>query len=181
MNEMSDQHARPINWLWVDLEMTGLDPIENKIIEFAAVVTDADFNHLTRYHAVVHQPHHELVKMDEWNQSTHRKSGLYDKIPNGKPLCEVDTEITALIQTYFKGERPVLCGNSIHQDRKFIDRYMPELREALHYRMVDVSSFKEVFRQLYGTDFKKADLHRAEDDIQASINELKYYLSFVKR
>lgn len=180
MNEMSDQHAQPINWLWVDLEMTGLDPVENKIIEFAAVVTDADFNPVSRYHAVVHQPQAELDKMDEWNQSTHRASGLLDKIPGGKRLTEVDDDIVTLIQNHFPDDRPVLCGNSIHQDRKFIDRYMPRLRDALHYRMVDVSSFKEVFRNLYGTNFKKAELHRAEDDIQASINELKYYLSFVK-
>lgn len=180
MKEMSDQKPKAINWLWVDLEMTGLDPIENKIIEFAAVVTDADFNPLTRYHAVVFQPQAELDKMDEWNQETHGSSGLLAKIADGKALATVDQEITKLIQDCFQDERPVLCGNSIHQDRKFIDRYMPLLRDALHYRMVDVSSFKEVFRNLYGTNFKKADLHRAEDDIQASINELKYYLSFVK-
>jgi len=167
-------------FFWIDLEMTGLDVSENVIIELAAVVTDLGFETLETYHAVVYQPEHELNKMDAWNRNTHGNSGLLGKIPHGKPLAEVEAEVIALIKRHFSGdERPVLSGNSIQQDRKFIEAYMPMLERELHYRMIDVSSFKQVYANLFGVRFLKQGTHRALDDIGESIRELKHYLGFV--
>ncbi|MDJ0839766.1 MAG: oligoribonuclease [Acidobacteriota bacterium] len=166
---------------WADLEMTGLDVQESVIIEFAVLITDLQFNTLAEYHAVVYQPQEELDKMDEWNRTTHGGSGLLARIPDGKPLDQVETELLAFIDQYFdEGEAPVLSGNSIQQDRKFIDKYMPKLADRLHYRMIDVSSFKQIFRHCFNIDLEKNAPHRAVDDIHESIRELKYYLGYVK-
>ncbi len=167
------------NIFWVDLEMTGLDPYESVILEFAGIVTDLELNQLHRYQAVVQQPQSELAKMNEWNTKTHSESGLLELVPNGKALETVEQEIIDFIHTHFGEDKPILAGNSIHQDRKFIDRYMKRLANNLHYRMIDVSSFKQVFRYLYNIEFSKANTHRAFEDISASIEELKHYLSFI--
>jgi len=165
---------------WVDLEMTGLDPEVNVIIEFASIVTDWDFNEISCMEAVVYQPQSEIDKMDEWNQRTHGESGLIAKIPSGIPLPKLESQVLEELKSNFGEERPVLAGNSIHQDRKFIDRYMPRLSNALHYRMLDVSALKIVFQNRYAKSFKKETRHRALDDIRESISELKYYLSFIE-
>ena len=166
--------------LWVDLEMTGLDPYENVIIEFAGIITDTQFNHLDSYHAIVFQPDHELAKMDEWNPTTHGGSGLLEKIPHGKPEETVEQEVITWLQSHFQDEKPILAGNSIHQDRKFIDHHWKNLAEILHYRMLDVSSFKLVYRHFLGHEYDESNPHRAVDDIQASIDELKYDISFIE-
>lgn len=165
---------------WADLEMTGLDPEQSVIIEFAAIVTDLNFKELGSYHSVVYQPPSLLEGMDEWNTRTHTESGLLAGIPNGKKLELVESELLAFIDEHFKEENPVLAGNSIHQDRKFIDRYMPRLSKRLHYRLLDVSSFKLIYNHLYQVRFTKQNTHRAVDDIHESINELKHYLGYVK-
>ena len=165
---------------WVDMEMTGLNPLEAVILEFAGIVTDLDLTVLDSFHEVVYQDRRELVKMNEWNRTTHAESGLLDAVPNGKPIEEVDERILAFLQPHFPDEEPILAGNSIHQDRKFIDRYMPRLSAFLHYRMIDVSSFKMVFKHMYGLTYKKDTPHRAFDDILASIEELSYYRQFIK-
>ena len=164
---------------WVDLEMTGLDPYEAVIIEFAGIVTDLELREIADYQAVVFQPPEELNKMNEWNVTTHGASGLLDLIPNGKPLAQVEQEIISFIANQFGDEKPVIAGNSIHQDRKFIDRYMKDLADHLHYRMIDVSAFKQVFKHLYGVDVVKKNPHRALDDIKSSISELKEYLGYI--
>lgn len=165
---------------WVDLEMTGLDPKENVIIEYAHIITDLQLNSLDQYHAVVYQDQAELDKMDEWNQKTHGESGLTAKVPFGKPLEQVEIEVIERLKRFFPEDRPVMAGNSIHQDRKFIDVYTKRLASLLHYRMIDVSSFKQVYKHCFQITFEKATPHRALDDIQASIDELNFYMSYVQ-
>lgn len=166
---------------WADLEMTGLDPESCVIIEFAGIITDLELKTLDTYHAVVHQPQHFLDAMDEWNTRMHGASGLTKQVPNGRPLNQVEEEVLAFLAPYFnETERPILAGNSIHQDRRFIDKYMPKLGAFLNYRMVDVSSFKLLFKYMRGVSVKKRNAHRALDDIQASIEELASYLQFIQ-
>ena len=164
---------------WVDMEMTGLDPTQAVIIEFAAIITDTSCQPLAEYAEVVYQPPEALKGLDEWNTRTHTESGLLEKVPSGKPLDQVEKEVIALLDRFFDGEPAILAGNSIHQDRKFIDRYMPRLAERLSYRLLDVSSFKLVFNNRFGVTYPKSNNHRALDDIQASIDELQHYLHFV--
>ncbi len=165
---------------WMDLEMTGLDPEVCTIIEVAAVVTDLKLTPLEEYTQVVYQPPEALAVMDAWCVKTHGESGLTADIPHGRPLEEVEGELLALVQRHYPADaRVVLCGNSIHQDRRFIDRYLPRLAARLHYRMVDVSSFKEVFRSCFGVQWEKGNNHRALQDTHESIRELAGYLRYV--
>lgn len=169
-----------MNYFWVDMEMSGLDPEKCRILEVAAIVTDANFSPLEEYKAVVFQPKEVLDAMDEWCTENHGKSGLTAAVASGKSESQVESELLALINRYFKAEdRPILCGNSIGQDRKFIDQYFKKLAGKLHYRMLDVTSFKIVFKEKYKIEFTKKGSHRAIDDILESIAELKHYLSFV--
>lgn len=165
--------------LWVDLEMTGLDLEQSVIIEFAGIVTNLKLEPLAQYHEIIFQPEEKMALMNDWVRNTHGASGLLDMVPKGKPIEQVEAEILAFLKPHFGDENPILAGNSIHQDRKFIDKYMTELSEYLHYRMIDVSSFKQVFRHMYGVTLEKNTPHRAYDDIMASIQELKHYLQFV--
>ena len=162
------------------MEMTGLDPETDRILEVAAVVTDVRLKPIDEYHAVVHQPSRNLSRMDAWCTYTHGRSGLTDEVKLGRKLKEVETRLIRLAHKHFKKGKIVLCGNSVGQDRKFIERYMPRLTRLLHYRIVDVSSFKEVFRSRFGLDLEKGDAHRARADIYESIAELAYYLKFVR-
>ena len=165
---------------WVDMEMTGLNPLESVILEFAGIITDLNLTVLESIHEVVYQAESELVKMNEWNRTTHGGSGLLAAVPNGQPIEVVDQQIVSFLRPHFPNEAPILAGNSIHQDRKFIDRYMPDLSAFLHYRMIDVSSFKMVFKHMYGLTYEKETPHRAFDDILASIEELSYYKRFIQ-
>ena len=165
---------------WVDMEMTGLNPEQDVILEFAGIVTDLNLNSLDRIHAVIYQDKEKLDLMDAWNLRTHSESGLLDLIPNGQPLARVEENVLDFLKTHFENEKPVLAGNSIHQDRRFIDRYMKSLSSFLHYRMIDVSAFKIVFNHMFQVSLEKQTPHRAFDDIMASIKELKHYLRFIK-
>lgn len=163
------------------MEMSGLEVETCRILEVAAIVTDENFIALDRYEAIVYQPDSVLAAMDAWCVKTHGESGLTEAVKKGVPEAEVEAKLVALVNQYFSAqEKPVLCGNSIGQDRKFIDKYMPKLASRLHYRMVDVTSFKEIFRTKYGIDFKKKDQHRALGDIEESIAELQHYLGFIQ-
>jgi len=165
---------------WMDLEMTGLDPEVCTIIEVAVVVTDLELNPLEEYSQVVFQPPEALAVMDEWCIKTHGESGLTADIPHGKPLAEVEEDLLALVDRHYPANaRVVLCGNSIHQDRRFINRYLPRFADRLHYRMVDVSSFKEIFRSCYGVQWEKGNNHRALQDTHESIREFAGYLRYV--
>lgn len=176
----ADAKKNPTKLLWVDLEMTGLNVEAERIIEVAAVVTDLKFTPLDQYHAVVKQPQVFLDRMDDWNRTHHKASGLTEKIPSGKEPEVVENELVEFITKNFVGERPILCGNSISQDRLFITRYWPKLNMQLHYRMLDVSSWKVVMNSIFQKVYHKTNTHRAIDDINESIGELKFYLSFFK-
>ncbi|MCW8334482.1 oligoribonuclease [Vibrio sp. SCSIO 43135] len=168
------------NLIWVDLEMTGLDPETHKIIEIATIVTDSELNILAEGPVLaIHQPEEELDKMDEWCTTTHTGSGLVERVRKSNV-----TEQQAITQTIEflenwvpKGKSPI-CGNSIGQDRRFLYKHMPELEQYFHYRYIDVSTLKELTRRwkpevLDG--FSKSGSHLALDDIRESIAELQYY------
>lgn len=168
------------NLIWLDMEMSGLLPDTDKIIELAAVVTDANLNVLGESPVlVVHQSDAVLDGMDAWNKGTHGRSGLIDKV-KVSTLDEAGASqimIDFLKQFVGAGKSP-MCGNSICQDRRFMARYMPDLEAFFHYRNLDVSVFKELARRWKPTvysGFKKASKHEALADIYESIDELKYY------
>lgn len=170
----------PSYLLWLDMEMTGLDVEKERPIEVAALITDTKLNEISSYHAVIFQPQSLLDKMDDWNKTHHSRSGLLDHIPTGKSMEVVDQELANLIEHAYHSEKAILAGNSIGQDRLFIDRYLLKTSQLLHYRMLDVSSWKIIYQTIYGRFFDKKESHRAMDDIRESINELKYYMSFIK-
>ena len=168
------------NLIWIDLEMTGLDPETHKVIEIATIVTDSELNILAEGPVLaIHQPEEELAKMDEWCTTTHTGSGLVDRVRASK-VTEHDAvrqTIEFLEQWLPKGVSPI-CGNSVGQDRRFLYKHMPELETYFHYRYIDVSTLKELTRRwkpevLDG--FSKTGSHLALDDIRESIAELKYY------
>ena len=167
--------------LWVDLEMSGLDDTRDVIMEVAAVVTDLELKPLEQYDQVVFQPPEILEQMHPWCVDHHGKSGLTQACAGGVPLDRVEQELMGLIKRHHgPGEKIVIAGNSIGTDRRFIDRWMPRVAARLHYRMLDVSSFKVIFQSMYGMRFKKSKAHRAVEDILESIGELKHYLQFIK-
>lgn len=172
--------------VWLDMEMTGLDPAKERIIEVAVVVTEPDLTIVAEGPVlVIHQPDSLLDAMDSWNRSTHGKSGLIDKV-KASTLTEAQAEqqlIEFLSQHVPAGKSP-LCGNTVSQDRRFMFNYMPKLEQFFHYRTIDVSTLKELARRwkpelLKG--FEKHSKHEALADIHESINELKYYReTFIK-
>lgn len=177
-----NRNAKPTKLLWVDLEMTGLDVENDVIIEVAAEVTDFDFKTLASYEAVIHYGDERMSNMNEWALEHHAKSGLIERIRQSeKSDAEVQHELIDFIRAEFGREPAVLAGNSIHNDRNFIKRYWPEVDKLLHYRMLDVSSWKIIMHGKYEEKFKKKEVHRAFDDIQASIAELQYYIDWFKQ
>lgn len=175
------------NLLWLDMEMTGLDVNKEVIIEVACIVTDMNFKELDVFETVVKQPQSYLDNMDAWNKDHHGKSGLTAKVPTGMDPDFVEAKIIDLINKHFPDsatdlkKRPILAGNSIMQDRLFIDKYFKKLSSRLHYRMVDVSSFKIMLNNKYNLEYKKQNSHRALDDIRESIGELKFYLNSIQK
>lgn len=174
-----DKTVVPTKLLWIDLEMTGLDPEEHVIVEVAAEVTDFNLKTLASYESLVLQPESKLTTMNEWAQRQHDASGLTDRVRRlGKPERDVIHELVGFIQAQFGDEPAVLAGNSIHNDRLFIRKWWPEVEAVLHYRMLDVSSWKVFMQGRYSVQYQKKDVHLAYDDIQASIAELQYYLQW---
>jgi len=167
---------------WIDMEMTGLDLNREVIIEVAALVTDLDFHLLDSFEAVVKQPQYYLDAMDDWNKSHHGQSGLVTKVPHGMDPEKVENKLIEMVKKNFDPEdgKPMLAGNSIMQDRLFIDKYMPHFSALLHYRMLDVTSWKIIFQNKYGLKYQKRGAHRALDDIQDSVDELKFYMSHIR-
>lgn len=162
---------------WLDMEMTGLDVEKEVIIEVAAIITDLNFKELDTFEAVVKQPQKYLDAMDAWNKEHHKKSGLTAKIPFGMDPDQAEAKLVDLVKKHFPetNDRPVLAGNSIMQDRVFINKYMPDLATRLHYRMVDVSSWKVIINNKFNYVYQKANKHRALEDIRESIQELRTY------
>jgi len=181
---MIDKQAVPSKLLWVDLEMTGLDPAKDVILEVAAEITDMDFKTLASYEAIVKQPHATVVdRMQKnvwWKDFPANRDEFIKKTADGKPPQQVEDELIKLVEAQFGNEPAVLAGNSIHNDRGFIRQWWPQLDLKLHYRMLDVSAWKVLMQGKYGVQYDKKEVHRAFDDIQASIAELQYYLEWFK-
>ena len=163
------------NIFWIDMEMTGLSIQTEVIIEVAAIITDIHFKEFSSYSSVVRQDQRYLDNMDDWNQRHHRKSGLLKEIPQGKSLKTVEEDLIHLGHLYFKNELIVIAGNSISQDRLFINKYLPRFEKMLHYRILDVSSWKVLIENKYHIEIEKRNSHRALTDIQESIREMQAY------
>lgn len=182
---MIDKHAIPTKLLWVDLEMTGLDSEKDVILEIAVEITDFEFKTLASYEARVQHPRELVVKRMAkniwWKDYPENRDDFVNKLDHGKPLHQVERELIELLQVQFGSDPAILAGNSIHNDRNFIKRWWPELDLKLHYRMLDVSSLKIFMQGKYAVEFEKKEVHRAFDDIQASIAELQYYLEWLRK
>jgi oligoribonuclease len=179
---MIDKNLLPTKLLWVDLEMTGLDVENDVILEIAAEITDFDFKTLASYEAIIKQPHDLVVeKMQKnkwWADFPTNRDEFVNKLDSGKDMALVEKELINLVNTNFGDEPAILAGNSIHNDRNFIKKYWPEFDLKLHYRMLDVSAWKILMQGKFGVNFEKKEVHRAFDDIQASIAELQFYLQW---
>lgn len=171
--------AAETRFVWIDLEMTGLDPERCGIIELGMILTGPDLVPIAQMERVVWQPESTLERMEPFVRSMHTTNGLLDKVRTSPHSTgDVEREALALISTHCGFREGILAGNSIHQDRRFLARHMPLLEGFLHYRQVDVSSLKVLARAWYGpeAEFRKAHKnHTALDDIQTSIEELRHY------
>ena len=174
--------ARPneFNLVWIDMEMTGLDPDTDRIIEVAAVVTDANLNILAQGPVfAIHQSDEVLDRMDAWNKGTHGRSGLIDRV-KASTITEADAEVALVdfLRHFVPPGKSPMCGNTICQDRRFMARYMPQLEGWFHYRNLDVSTLKELckrWRPEVAKAFEKRSAHTALADILESIAELQFY------
>ena len=170
----------PNNLIWIDMEMTGLQPDADRIIEIAVLVTDPQLAIIAEGpELVIHQPDEVLEAMDSWNKSTHKKTGLIERVRAAR-LTEADAEGAALafLSQHVPANNSPMCGNSICQDRRFLARWMPRLEAHFHYRNLDVSTLKELVRRWKPElmkGFLKEGKHEALADILESIEELKFY------
>ena len=166
--------------IWIDLEMTGLDTLNDTIIEIATIVTDSELNILAEGPVfAIHTPDIVLNSMDDWNTRQHGQSGLIDRIRRSNvTMAQAETETIAFLSKYVESGRSPMCGNSICQDRRFLARQMPTLERFFHYRNLDVSTVKELayrWRPDILSSFEKKGNHLALDDIRDSIRELRHY------
>jgi oligoribonuclease len=172
--------AKADNLVWIDLEMTGLDPARDHVIEIATIVTDSDLNVVAEGPVIaIHQPESVLAGMDEWNRTTHGASGLLDRVRVSRvEAAGAEAQTLAFLEHHAQAGASPMCGNSICQDRRFLAREMPALERFFHYRNLDVSTLKELARRwapsvLAGV--QKSSTHAALDDVRESIAELAHY------
>ncbi len=170
----------PNNLIWIDLEMTGLDTVNDQIIEIATIVTDSSLSILAEGPVIaIHQPDELLDRMDDWNQSQHGGSGLIERVRNSTyNEAAAEAETIAFLKQYVPLGASPMCGNSICQDRRFMARTMPKLEDYFHYRNLDVSTLKELayrWAPAIAEGFKKDSMHLALEDIRDSISEMKFY------
>jgi len=167
------------NLIWIDLEMTGLDPETHVIVEIASIVTDGQLNIVAQGPDIaINHPEHILSSMEEWSREHHQASGLLDRVKTSSFNCRrAEEETLDFVSRYCEKGKSPLCGNSVWQDRRFLIKYMPRLETFLHYRNIDVSSVKELVKNWYPSlpPFKKQKSHLAMSDIEESIKELAYY------
>ncbi|MCE9662618.1 oligoribonuclease [Halomonas sp. M5N1S17] len=178
MNESTEPRQDLL--VWIDLEMTGLDPERERIIEVATLITDGDLNLIAEGPVLaVHQPEALLAAMDDWNQKTHGESGLVARVKESTiDTAEAQRQTLDFLKAHVAPGSSPMCGNSVHQDRRFLEREMPELLDFFHYRNLDVSTLKELAKRwnpgaLAG--FQKRNTHQALDDIRESLAELAHY------
>lgn len=170
--------------IWIDLEMTGLDPEENKVVEVASIVTDTELNELEEGPSlVIHQSEEVLAAMGPWCQKQHGKSGLTDAVRSSTiTLEQAEDETLKFVMKHCDRKNSLLCGNTVWMDRIFLARYMPRIINYLTYRLIDVTSIAQLVKRWYPknplTDFKKAEIHRALPDIRESIAELRHYKNY---
>lgn len=166
--------------VWIDCEMTGLDPATDVLLEIATIITNYDLDVVARGPVItIKASDARLAKMDSWNQRTHKASGLIERVrTEGMPVAEAERLTLNFVKRHCYAKTAPLCGNSIGQDKRFLAKYMPKLHEYLHYKVVDVSSIKVLVNEWYGGKYEappKQELHRALADIEESIAELRYY------
>lgn len=172
--------ATPGVLVWIDMEMTGLEPEVDAILEIASLVTDNNLNIIAEGPVLaVHQDEEVLARMDDWNVEHHTESGLVERVRRSPvSVAEAQALTLGFVQRHAEEHSAPLCGNTVWQDRRFLKRYMPTLEDWLHYRIVDVSTVKELARRWKPElvdRFKKRNTHRALDDIRESVAELKHY------
>ena len=177
---MAQENRSSDNLIWLDMEMTGLNPDRDRIIEIAAVITDSQLEKVAESPVlVVHQPTLILDAMDDWNKATHARSGLVDKVKASRlDEAKVEEQMLAFLEQYVPSNTSPLCGNSICQDRRFLARWMPRLEQHFHYRNLDVSTLKELAKRWKPeimSGIVKHGKHEALADIYESIEEMKYY------
>jgi oligoribonuclease len=170
----------PRHLIWIDMEMSGLNPDIERVLEMAIVVTDSELNTVAEAPVlVIHQEDSLLERMDDWNKSTHAKSGLIDRVKNSRLTeAQAEAQLLAFVSDYVPPRTSPMCGNSVHQDRRFLVRYMPKLEDYFLYRNLDVSTLKELARRWkpeLAIGFSKQGKHEALADVHESIDELKYY------
>ena len=186
MSQANEAHSAPVvrpnefNLVWIDMEMTGLDPDNDRVIEVAAIVTDPNLNVLAEGPVfAIHQSDEVLDGMDAWNKGTHGRSGLIDRVKaSAVTEAQAEAEMIEFLSRYVPAGKSPMCGNSICQDRRFMARHMPKLEAFFHYRNLDVSTLKELCRRWKPeliAGFKKHQLHTALADIRDSVEELQYY------
>ena len=174
----------PQNLIWIDLEMTGLEPERDVILEMATIITDSDLHVLAEGPVIaIHHPDAVLAGMDEWNTRTHGESGLTQRVRDSRTdMAAAEAQTLAFLEQWVPRGKSPICGNSIGQDRRFLVRYMPTLEGYFHYRNLDVSTIKELSRRwspaIHG-GLHKESAHTALSDVRDSIDELRYYRRFM--
>lgn len=174
----------PTKFLWIDLEMTGLVAEQDVILEIAAEITGTDLDTLDSYESRVKSDREIVLKRIQenswWKEYPENRDDFVKNLGKAKYIETVEKELVAIVDHHFGKEPAILAGNSIHSDRAFIKQWMPELELRLHYRMLDVTSWKVIMQSMHGVEFEKPEVHRAYEDIQASIAELQFYLEWFK-